>query len=79
MINKNKKTPKNMPNFSSKASEEAWACVIMSIVGISNVEAVYQDKKVILGFEDLIDMTHFLHLTDLIFGGAAEARMEEKV
>ena len=72
MVNKNKNTLKKMklPSLASKVAQEAWNYMVMSIVGISSVEANYENKKVILEFQDIMDMIEFLHLTDIIFAGA---------
>ena len=80
MVNKNKNSPKKkkMLSLTNKVAQEAWHCMVMFIGGISSVEAKYEEKKLILGFKDLIDMTNFLHLTDLIFSREAEAKNRRK-
>ena len=63
-----------IPKVTSKVAQEAWACVIMSVAAISEIEAQYENKKVILGFQDMTGMIDFLHLTDLIIAGAEEGK-----
>jgi hypothetical protein len=68
------KIKKQHTQVSNKAEQKAWELVVMSIAAISNLEANYRDKKVMLDFESSMEMISFLHLTDLIFAGASEGK-----
>jgi len=68
------KIKKQHTQVSNKAEQKAWELVVMSIAAISNLEANYRDKKVMLDFESSMEMISFLHLTDLILAGASEGK-----